>query len=210
VTGVLRDPPHFWGKFDSLPTEKQCPASAKKAIEKLLPANDLSYRIMHRIAGLGSLGRERYVAIAEYRGGKIAREAKALAPSASVWAQGAKVRGLWYEEILDGAVRAADPFVRVKGRWIVRRLAPHCSRVELASMPKARDESRLLQSMGFETANVHLGKRKASRSILNDLRKRPDRWLHRAAADMVQATTGDWERWRADWNRGKKAATEDA
>src|SRR5204863_1793087 len=83
VTGVLRDPPHFWGKFDSLPTEKQCPASAKKAIEKLLPANDLSYRIMHRIAGLGSLGRQRYVAIAEYRGGKIAREAKALAPSAS-------------------------------------------------------------------------------------------------------------------------------
>src|SRR4029077_15514743 len=175
-----------------------------KAIEKLLPAIGLSYRIVHRIAGLGSLGRERYVGIAECQGGKIAREAKALAPSASVWARGAKVRHIWYEEILDRAVRSVDPFVRVKGRWIVRRLAPDCSRVELASMPKARDESRLLQSMGFETANVHLAKRKAAKSILNDLRKRPHLWLHHAALGMAEATTRDWERWRAHWNRGKK------
>jgi hypothetical protein len=58
--------------------------------------------------------------------------------------------------------------------------------------------------MCFETSNVHLGKRKAAKSILNDLRKLPDRWLHRAALDMAQATTRDWERWRAHWNRGKK------
>lgn len=142
--------------------------------------------------------------IAECHGGKIAREAKALAPSASVWTRGAKVRAIWYDEILDRAVRSADPFVRVKGRWIVRRLAPDCSRVELASMPKARDESRLLQSMGFETANVHLGKRKVATSILNDLRKRPRLRLHRAALDMAEATTRDWERWRAHCSRGKK------
>ena len=204
VSGVLRDPPHFWGKLDSLPTEQHCPPSALKAIEKLLPDIGLSYRIVHRIAGLGSLGRERYVGIAECHGGKIAREARALAPSASVWAREEKVRGIWYEEILDSAVRSVDPFVRMKGRWLVRRLAPDCSRVELASMPKARDESRLLQSMGFETANVHLGTRKAAKSILNDLRKRPDRWLHHAALDMGQAMTADWEHWRAHWSRGKK------
>jgi hypothetical protein len=204
VSGVLRDPPHFWGKLDRLPTEQHCPSSALRAIERLLPASGLSYRIVHRIAGLGSLGRERYVGIAECHGGKIAREAKALAPSASVWTRGARARAIWYDEIVDRAVRSADPFVRVKGRWIVRRLAPDCSRVELASMPKARDESRLLQSMGFETANVHLGKRKIATSILNDLRKRPRLWLHRAALDMAEATTRDWERWRAHWSRGKK------
>ena len=43
-------------------------------------------RIAQRIAGLGSLGRERYVAIADWRRGKIAREAKALVTSAYAWA----------------------------------------------------------------------------------------------------------------------------
>jgi len=92
----------------------------------------------------------------------------------------------------------------MKGNWIVRRLAPDCSRVELASMPKERDEARLLHSMGFETANVHLGTRRAAKAILKDFKKRPHLWLHRASADMVKATTEDWERWRAFWRSAKK------
>jgi hypothetical protein len=68
-----------------------------------------------------------------------------------------------YQEALDRSVRDIDPFVRLRGSWIVRRLAPDCSRVELASMPKERDESRLLRAMGFETANVHLGTPRAAK-----------------------------------------------
>src|SRR5579862_8010705 len=87
VTGVLRDPRQYWKKFDALATFKGAvPKSALKAIERLLPERSLEYRIVHRIAGLGSLGRERYVALGLYRGARIAREAKALAPSACVWA----------------------------------------------------------------------------------------------------------------------------
>ena len=204
VTGALRNPQRFWAKFDALPTEQKCPASARKAMEKMLPCRGLDYRVAHRVAGLGSLGRERYVAIAEYSGGKIAREAKALAPSACVWAGGVRAGRLRYQEILDRAVRSVDPFVRMKGEWIVRRLAPDCSRVELASMPKQRDEARLLHSMGFETANVHLGTRQAAKTILRDLKKRPHLWLHEAAAAMVRATTEDWEIWRAHWRAPKK------
>jgi hypothetical protein len=51
--------------------------------------------------------------------------------------------------------------------------------------------------MGFETANVHLGTRKAVAAILQDVRKRPRHWLHRASAAMVDATIRDWETWRA-------------
>ena len=204
MTGVLRNPQQFWAKLDALPTEKGFPASAQKAIEKMLPQRGLSYRVVHRVAGLGSLGRERYVAIAECPGGKIAREAKALAPSACVWAGGARTQRPRYQEILDHAVRSVDPFVRMKGGWIVRRLAPDCSRVELASMPKERDEARLLYSMGFETANVHLGARRAAKALLRDLKKRPHLWLHEASAEMVKATTEDWERWRAHWRSPKK------
>ena len=159
MSGVRRDPREFWAKLDSMPTlKKPTPSSARKGIERLLPEPGIEYRVVHSIAGLGSLGRERCVAIADYRGGEVAREAKALATSAVIWGNRTNKSGrIHYQEILDAAVRSPDPFVRLKGRWVVRRLAPDCSRVELASMPKERDESRLLYSMDFETANVHLG-----------------------------------------------------
>ncbi len=198
VTGVLRDPVQFWAKMDALPTWKgAAPNSARKAIERMLPAKGLKYRIVHRVAGLGSLGRERYVAVAEYEGAKIAREAKAMAPSACVWAAKGRVsERIEYEQIMDRALRATDPFVKLKGRWIVRRLAPDCSRVELSSMPRERDEARLLHLMGFETANVHLGTARAARAILRDLAKRPRTWLHEASTKMVKATMQDWKQWR--------------
>jgi hypothetical protein len=198
LTGVLREPAQFWKKLGSLSTWKRpIPNSASKAMERMLPERGLEYRVVHRIAGLGSLGRERYVAIAIYRGGRIAREAKALAPSACVWADVEKASArICYQQILDRAVRAIDPFVRLKGRWIVRRLAPDCSRVELSNMPKERDETKLLHAMGFETANVHLGTPRATRAIVRDLSTRPRHWLHQAAAEMVKATTEDWSEWR--------------
>lgn len=70
---------------DALPTVKvPPPISAIDAIEHLMPVR----RIPYRIAGLGSLGHARYVALANWCRGKIAREAKALAPSACSWAEG--------------------------------------------------------------------------------------------------------------------------
>jgi hypothetical protein len=199
VTGVLRDPVQFWTKIDAMePYRGPVPKSARRALEQLLPEKGLQYHIAHRIAGLGSLGRERFVAVATYRGAKIAREAKALAPSACVWAaKGEGSERIRYQEILNQSIRAVDPFVRLSGRWIVRRLAPDCSRVELSSMPKERDETKLLHAMGFETANVHMGTPRAARRILTDLGKRGPSWIHKASTNMVAATTEDWKRWRA-------------
>ena len=199
VTGEMRDPVRFWAKFEALKEIRgKMPPDARKAIERLFPTPVPAYRVFHRIAGLGSLGRERYSAVAEVHGGKIAREAKALAPSACDWAgkRGSSKRIL-YERILRQAVRAADPFVQMKGRWIVRRLSPHCCRVELAALPAARDEKRLLRSMGFELANIHLGTPQARAKIQRDLKKRGEDWLHAAAEKMLQQSARDWEDWRS-------------
>ena len=68
-------------------------------------------------------------------------------------------------------------------------------------MPRERDESKLLHAMGFETANVHLGTRRAAERILPDLGKRSAGWMHEAAAAMVKATTDDWRAWRASTRR---------
>jgi len=195
-----RDPVAYWKKLTDLPTYKgKVPKSAFKALASLFPErNGIEYRIVHRIAGLGSLGRERFVALADWRGAKIAREAKALAPSACVWASGGKSsEKICYEEILRNAVRSPDPFVHLRGRWIVRRLAPDCSRIELTQLPKKRDEYRLLREMGRETANVHLGTPKARKSILRDLHKQPSRWLHKASHAMLDAVLTDWKDWKS-------------
>jgi hypothetical protein len=198
VTGELRDPVHFWGRMNALPTlRSEVPKSARKALEELLPDRRLIYRVAHRVAGLGSLGRERFVAIADWGGARVAREAKALAPSACVWAnEGKGPQKIFYEAIITKAARAPDPFVRLCGRWIVRRLSPHCSRVELAALPQKRDEERLLYAMGFETANIHLGSKDAIKAVRRDLGKRKPDWLHEAAREMTKAVLKDWEEWR--------------
>jgi hypothetical protein len=152
----------------------------------------LEWRVSHRVAGLGSLGRQRYVALGDWCGGSVAREAKALAPSACVWAErGEGTAPIQYQEAIDRAVRCPDPFVHLRKRWIVRRLAPDCSRIELSALPKERDVVHLLEAMGWETANIHLGTAKP-RVLLRDLDKRPAGWLLKAANRMRKAVLEDF------------------
>jgi hypothetical protein len=194
ATARLHEPERFWERFHALPDVGSPPdAGALKALARLMPERNLRWRVAHRIAGLGSLGRERFVALADWKGGSIAREAKALAPSACVWAQAGKGSApIRYQEILDTSVRCKDPFVRVEKRWIVRRLAPDCSRIELAALPEERDEMHLLHAMGYETANVHLGSVKG-RALAKDLVARPRNWLLLAARKMEKAVLADFE-----------------
>jgi hypothetical protein len=193
---ALKDPPAFWDKLQLLPDhDGKIPKAARRGIEKMLPEENLLYRVARRQAGLGSLGRQRFVAIAEYGGAHICREAKALAPSAWFWAQGGLGDDrLCGERALKRAVRVPDPFVRIKDGWIVRRLAPDCIKIELVSVPRDKDKTKLLQAMGWETANVHVGSKNA-RAILADLGKRDGHWLHDAAERMIQATKADWKEW---------------
>jgi hypothetical protein len=193
----LKEVCSFWEKLEKCrPIKGKLPAGASKAISRMLPDSGLSRRHVHRVAGLGSLGRQRFVALAQWHASSIAREAKAMAPSACWWAGGCKGSSrILYQQILNTAVRSADPYVKLKGRWIVRRLAPDCSRIEIWELPKERSEIALLHAMGYETANVHLGSKK-TRAILADLRKRGDAWLPPAAEAMVGAVTKDWQEWR--------------
>jgi uncharacterized protein (DUF2252 family) len=198
ATGELRDPVHFWKKMDSLPkVNGQLPASAQEALEHLLPERGLSYRTVRRVAGLGSLGHIRLVAIAECHGSKIAREAKAMRPSAVYWAIGARDPvEIMYQAIISRAVRCPDPFVQLRGHWIVRRLAPYCSRIELSVLPTHRDELRLLFAMGWETANIHLGSPGTVKQVRRHLNTLKPGWLLSAAKQMAEAVTDDWKVWK--------------
>jgi uncharacterized protein (DUF2252 family) len=197
ATARLKDPERFWDKLRaSRFVTSPVPVAARIALRRAMPGHEMPTRIMHRIAGVGSLGRPRYVAIMEWHGGLVAREAKPIIASAAAWAAGhsAGISAL-YAELLERAVRCPDPFVFPMGRWLVRRLAPDCSRIDLDALPRERDEARLMHAMGKETANVHLGSLPA-KQLAADLRRRPKDWLRKATNRMTLEIERDWKEWR--------------
>src|SRR5262245_48053291 len=82
VTSRLRDPKKFWQKLAAWPVVRTVPTEVRSLLETALPEPRLQLRMVHRQSGLGSLGRPRFTALAEWCGGKSAREAKALLPTA--------------------------------------------------------------------------------------------------------------------------------
>ncbi len=196
VTGEGRDPVRFWEKLEALPTVKSVPSKVKALLREAMPDDGLRFRVAHRRAGLGSLGRERYTALAQWCGGNIAREAKALLPSAAVWAAASSVEQIYYQRILSVKIGAPDPFLGVRDGWVLRRLSPYCSRIELAQMPRDHDEEKLVRAMGRELANIHLGSARAIPAVRRDLSRRKPKWLAHAAEFMVEATLNDWQEWR--------------
>jgi hypothetical protein len=197
----LRDPIHYWDKLTHLsPFTAKLPDEARKLLEESLPPGS-KYQLRRRIAGLGSLGHPRILALSSSRGALIAREAKGIRTSASVWHNKSTSNILYGAKLAACCLRVPDPFVRFHDRWLVRRLAPDCSRIEMASLPKDRDEARLLYNMGWETANMHFGSPQAIPQIKRDLASRKNRWLHKAAKAMFKATLEDWADWKRNWRR---------
>jgi uncharacterized protein (DUF2252 family) len=197
ATSDLRDPVRFWDKLERFKdVTGAVPRQVKLALMQALPELKINFRVVHRQAGLGSLGRRRFTALAEWRGGLIAREAKELAPSAWDWERKRNQTDLLYEQIIQRSVRVADPCLRLHANWLMRRLAPDCSRIVLGSLPLVKDELKLLHAMGWETANIHLGTKSAAKQIQKDLHKRPARWLLKAASAMTKAIVRDWNEWR--------------
>lgn len=199
----LSDPDRFWEKMAGLPPTDSDPSGGREALEAALPEPGLAYTLHRRVAGVGSLGHPRLVARAAWRGGTVLREAKQLAPSAWEWANADSGSGptppsqaACYQQLVSHAVRSPDPMLRLSGRWVVRRLAPDCVRLELAELPSVRDEAHLLAAMGWETANVHLAKPDEIAAVQRDLRHRPAGWLRAATQDAVSAVTRDWHDWR--------------
>lgn len=192
----LRDARQFWQKLERLRPlgAARLRAAPHKLFRASLPDPAVRYTVARRVAGVGSLGRPRFVAIADWNGAQIAREAKAAVPSAAAFAGTGRVRANDAVRLLATSVRAADPFLTIRDGWLVRRLAPDCTRIEIGDLPRRRDEKNLLRAMGWEIGNVHVG---GSRTrILADLDRRPRQWLRRAAEAMAAATYDDWLAWR--------------
>jgi hypothetical protein len=69
------------------------------------------------------------------------------------------------------------------------------SRIELTQLPKKVDEKRLLEAMGFETANVHIGSKSSLKEVRRDISRRRHDWLHSAMKKMTDRVVGDYAGW---------------
>ena len=107
------------------------PRDVTRLLNDSLPKGATNIYYRRRVAGAGSLGRPRYVAIADWRGGRVVREAKAQVPSAWLWAHGA-TGGSGLLELANGKYRAPDPFLTTRDKFVLRRLTPIPARSNLA------------------------------------------------------------------------------
>jgi hypothetical protein len=195
---ALKTPKDFWEKLSRHPKVRgPIPVEAKRCLQDALPKKDVVCRIIQREAGLGSLGQQRFVAIAHCDGGYAAREAKRVVPSASLWLEGrTSCRQSYYQMAMTSAVRSQDPYQKIRKSWLLRRLSPDSNPIKIDELSATRDENVLLHAMGSEAANVHLGQPKRVKAILRDLRNRNPTWLHSASRRMAKITFREWKEYR--------------
>jgi hypothetical protein len=186
----------FWKKIAAVKA-KPAPERYLAAIADAMPEPQLSIKTARRVAGTGSLGRPRWVGIADWRGAPIVREAKALVTSAWCRAHGAVNRELRAGEIANGRFRPLDPWYRIVDDVVVRRLSPNNRKIEVEKRKSTLFTSDMLQTMGFELANVHLGTADRRDAIKQDLKLRKRGWLTANARKASDATVQEYKDWKA-------------
>ena len=165
--GTQESPRTFWGeKLDSKENPIVDARELPRGLEDMFhaafrPGATLTFRAQRSPGGLGSLGRRRFTAVETRNGAHEAREAKALVPSALYWSTKQADMPSQTATLLQHAIRIPDPCFQVHDRWLIRQLAPDIAKID---MPRKRDKRLglapdLLQLMGRETANIHLGSR---------------------------------------------------
>ena len=94
-----------------------------------------------------------------------------------------------------GQYRAFDPFLNVKDRFIVRRIAADSRKADLGEYADAELNGKLLHAMGFDIAAVHAAAEDVRLRIRNDLAHRPVSWLYDAAKRAAASVETDFAEW---------------
>jgi len=182
----------FWSKFDIKTGESIKPVYEER-LRAAMPDPQGAYHFFPRRAGTGSLGRARFMACGEWRGGPVLREAKRLTISAWSLRFDPGAKAILAETIATGRCRAADPHYGVKDAILVRRLSPNSRKLEVKTAIDAFLSPRMLALMGQEIANCHANDPDRLSLLQQDLRKRRKDWLCNAARAAAAAMIGEQE-----------------
>ncbi len=181
----------FWKEVEGYP-QAEPPADVIRALKKSLPKGAKVERFASRRKGGGSLGRPRFLVIAEWNSGRVLREAKAAVPSAWAWARSEKGAASQYMALADGGYRSPDPALHIEAGYVIRRIAPDSRKIEIAEIQRHGLGAALLSAMGGELGSIHAADKRAA-AILPDLRSRDRRWLHDALDAAERLTRSDFE-----------------
>ncbi|MBO9559317.1 MAG: DUF2252 family protein [Caulobacter sp.] len=181
----------YWAKFAGPPSEP-IPPRFRQALRAALPDPDGAFDTFPRTAGVGSLGRPRFVARAEWRGGPILREVKAMVVSAWVLRHGGDPT-IRVADIAGGRFRAVDPHYQVADGLAVRRLSPNSRKIEARESLETLISVEMLTAMGHEIAVCQDGDRAVVAAHLDGL---PPDWLHDRAKAAAGRVEGDWRDFR--------------
>ncbi|MEA2861527.1 MAG: hypothetical protein QOC72_3566 [Methylobacteriaceae bacterium] len=185
----------FWKKVAKYPAPKKPPPPmVAQELSSRLPGGAKIIRYATRSVGGGSLGRVRYVVIADWREGRVIREAKALVQSAWNWAHGNKPATLYFKQLATQNHRAPDPYLDVKGDFIYRRLAPDSRKIELDKVADFTLRRRVLIQMGFDVGAIHAADPNAA-AIEPDLTQQDPDWLYDSAKIAAAAVERDYQEW---------------
>ena len=189
-TVVLPEPERaaYWTKF-AAPPPRQIPPRYRAALGAALPDPAVPFETFPRTAGVGSLGRPRFVARADWRGGPVLREVKAVVVSAWTLRHGGDP-SIRAGDLAEGPFRAVDPHYRVADGLVVRRLSPNSRKIEAKDSIDDLLSRDMLTAMGQEVANCHAGAGDRAPALLTHLRTLPSDWLRdhaRAAARQIEA-----------------------
>jgi|AraplaMF_Cvi_mMF_1032049.scaffolds.fasta_scaffold00002_339 hypothetical protein len=178
----------FWDKYRDLPPPaKPVPTPYVEALRRSLPDEELPFVAKPRTAGTGSLGRPRFIADVEWRGGPVIREVKALAQSAWSLRHNPSDTMIRTAVIASGRARSPDPRYQVTDNLLVRRLSPNSRKIEVEGDAQILLSPAMLDLMGLEIANCHADDASCIPGILADLDKREVDWLRNSARAAAAA-----------------------
>jgi Uncharacterized protein conserved in bacteria (DUF2252) len=184
----------LWKKVDA--ADSVTPnAQLLKAIEATMPAGAVIERCVSLVKGGGSLGRQRIVAIAHWRGGRVLREAKAVVPSAWAWALGKVRKSDDAYKLMHSAHRAPEAGVARLPGWQIRRLAADAHKFDWAEVSNDAIAKPLLRAMAADLAAVHTADRGVA-AVAKDLAERNGDWLEHAIERVAKAVDADYRAYK--------------
>lgn len=184
------DAGRFWRRLDEAPAVPD-PVPAIPA-EMVVAEGMARPDWRRRVAGTGSLGHRRMLALGPMAGSRGALETKELGPPTVDWPPLSGVTDGWRNS--DGRAWAAVSRMpgfpagsRRREGWALRRLGPESARIELTAMNRRRDESALVRSMGRALGAVHA----AGGERVDEARRHAEHWTDlQGAAQAMAARVG--------------------
>jgi uncharacterized protein (DUF2252 family) len=188
------DSDKFWAGLEESKPAPAVPVNVRDLLALAMPPGAKVKRVSAWQKGGGSLGRPRYLAVAQWQGGRVVREAKLLVPSGWSWAHGHDEQRVRFLDAAQGKHRSPDAVLTARDGYILRRLAPDTQKLSAKQLARSGSAADVLQAMGHEVGAIHAVHKHAGK-VLAHVSERRKGWLNALSADAEAFVRADYDAW---------------